>query len=79
VAYLCLMNACEPLLAALAPLGLYLWTLGGAEIALIVLVLIFFFGAKRIPEIARGFGRSISEFKKGKEEGTKADETKREN
>jgi sec-independent protein translocase protein TatA len=73
------MNACEPLLAALAPLGLYLWTLGGAEIALIVLVLIFFFGAKRIPEIARGFGRSISEFKKGKEEGTKADETKREN
>ena len=47
--------------------------LGGGEIALIVLVLIFFFGAKRIPEIARGLGKSVSEFKKGKEEGKEQD------
>jgi sec-independent protein translocase protein TatA len=42
--------------------------LGAGEITLIVLVLIFFFGAKRIPEIARGLGKSVSEFKKGKNE-----------
>jgi len=50
--------------------------LGGPEIAVIVLVLIFFFGAKRIPGIARGLGRSISEFKKGKDEDLPKDDTK---
>ena len=37
--------------------------LGGWEILLIVLVLLIFFGAKRIPELARGLGRGIREFK----------------
>ena len=37
--------------------------LGGWEILLILMVLLIFFGAKRIPELARGFGKGIREFK----------------
>lgn len=40
----------------------------GPEFLLIVLVLVFFFGAKRLPELARSFGRSLTEFKKGRED-----------
>ena len=37
--------------------------LGGWEVLVIVLILVVFFGAKRIPELARGMGRGIREFK----------------
>lgn len=37
--------------------------MGGWEIMLIILVILIFFGAKRIPELARGLGRGIREFK----------------
>lgn len=39
--------------------------IGATEWLLIILVLILLFGAKKIPEIARGLGRSVNEFKKG--------------
>jgi sec-independent protein translocase protein TatA len=39
--------------------------IGAQEILLILLVLILLFGARKIPEIARGLGKSVSEFKKG--------------
>jgi sec-independent protein translocase protein TatA len=39
--------------------------IGAQEILLILLVLLLLFGARKIPEIARGLGRSVSEFKKG--------------
>ena len=39
------------------------------EIVLILLALILLFGARRIPELARSLGRSLSEFKKGRQEG----------
>ena len=38
-------------------------SLGPFEIILIFLVILLIFGAKRIPEIARGLGRGIREFK----------------
>lgn len=38
--------------------------LGGPEIALILFLILLLFGAKRLPELARGFGKSIREFKK---------------
>lgn len=44
-------------------LALFLWMPGGMEWVVIGLVVIVFFGAKRIPEIARGFGKGIREFK----------------
>ncbi len=33
------------------------------------LILVFIFGAKKIPELARGMGQGIKEFKKGLTEG----------
>ncbi|MCG8475829.1 MAG: twin-arginine translocase TatA/TatE family subunit [Cytophagales bacterium] len=41
----------------------FLSGLGGPEVILIVLVVIIFFGAKKIPELARGLGKGIREFK----------------
>lgn len=43
--------------------------IGLPEILIILVVLILLFGAKRIPELARSLGRSMSEFKKGRKEG----------
>ena len=41
---------------------------GGMEWLIIGLVVVVFFGAKRIPEIARGFGKGIKEFKNATKE-----------
>jgi len=38
--------------------------LGGMEIFLILLIVVIFFGAKKIPELAKGLGQGIKEFKK---------------
>jgi len=36
---------------------------GGMEIVLILVVVLLLFGARKIPELARGLGRGIREFK----------------
>ena len=46
------------------------WRPGLGEILVILLIIVIFFGAKRIPEIARALGKSLGEFKKGQKEGT---------
>ena len=38
-------------------------SIGAAEIAIIVVVLILLFGAKKLPDMARGLGRSMRVFK----------------
>ncbi|MHB1050857.1 MAG: Sec-independent protein translocase subunit TatA/TatB [Bacteroidota bacterium] len=42
--------------------------IGTQEIILIVLVVLIFFGAKKIPELMKGLGKGVSEFKKGMNE-----------
>ena len=42
--------------------------MGAQELLLVLVIVLVLFGAKRIPEIARGLGRSVSEFKKGVQE-----------
>ncbi len=42
---------------------LFIGGLGGWEVFLILLAILLLFGAKRIPELARGLGRGIREFK----------------
>ena len=39
---------------------------GGVEWVLIALVVLLLFGGKKIPELMKGLGKGISEFKKGK-------------
>lgn len=39
-------------------------SLGMAEIILVLVVILIMFGAKKVPELARGIGRGIREFKK---------------
>ena len=41
---------------------------GTFEIILIILAVVLLFGAKKIPEIARGLGKGLKEFKKAKDE-----------
>lgn len=48
--------------------SLKMFGIGGWELALIVLIVLLLFGAKRLPEIARAMGKSINEFKKAKDE-----------
>jgi len=45
------------------PFFLFLGDLGGGEIMLIMVVILIFFGANKIPELARGLGKGIREFK----------------
>ena len=41
----------------------FLGGLGTGEIIILVLVILLLFGAKRIPDLARGLGKGIKEFK----------------
>tara|TARA_B100001123_G_scaffold269188_1_gene299570 strand:+ start:411 stop:692 length:282 start_codon:yes stop_codon:yes gene_type:complete len=51
----------------LLPLG-FIQGLGGMEIALIFVVILLFFGPKKLPDLFRSFGKSIKEFKKASTE-----------
>lgn len=42
-----------------------MWTPGPSELLVIALLLLVFFGAKRLPELGRSLGSGIKEFKKG--------------
>jgi sec-independent protein translocase protein TatA len=44
-------------------LSVLLGMLGGQEIIIIALILLLLFGGKKIPELMRGMGKGIKEFK----------------
>ena len=44
---------------------------GPTETGLLALALLLLFGGKKIPELMRGIGKGINEFKKGKNESDK--------
>lgn len=46
----------------------FLGSLGTPEIVLIFLVMLLLFGAKKLPQLARGIGKSMGEFKRAREE-----------
>ena len=50
---------------------LLFFNLGGWEIAVIMLLVLLIFGAKRIPEVARGLGKGIREFRSATSEITR--------
>ena len=41
-----------------------LFNLGGGEIILILAIILILFGARKLPELAKGLGQGIKEFKK---------------
>ena len=44
---------------------MFIDNLGTGELILIALVVLLFFGAKRIPELIRGMGKGVKSFKEG--------------
>jgi sec-independent protein translocase protein TatA len=45
-----------------------MFNIGPQELFILFLIVLFLFGAKRIPEIGRSIGKGIQEFKKGMRE-----------
>jgi sec-independent protein translocase protein TatA len=43
--------------------------MGGLELIILLAIILMFFGAKRIPELARSLGKGSREFRKGLDEG----------
>jgi sec-independent protein translocase protein TatA len=41
---------------------------GGPEVLVVLFVVLLLFGAKKLPDLSRSLGRSLGEFKKGKED-----------
>ena len=57
----------------------FLGGLGGGEILIIALVLLLMFGGKKIPELMKGLGKGMKEFKDastGKDTGTEIENKK---
>lgn len=46
----------------------FLPSLGAPEIIVIFVVILVLFGAKKLPEFAKGLGKSMGEFKKARQE-----------
>jgi len=59
-------------LILLGPFGL-----GGPEVIVIALVLLLLFGGKKIPELMRGLGKGVKEFKDASKEETPKEEEKK--
>jgi len=56
----------------LGPMSMFalLPNLGGPDLIIILLIILVLFGAKKLPELARGMGSAIKEFQKAKDEFT---------
>ena len=54
----------------------YTGWLGGYEIILIVVVILLLFGGKKLPELARGLGKGIKDFKSATEDSELAKDLK---
>ena len=57
----------------------FLGGLGGVEIFILVLIILLLFGAKRIPDLARGIGKGIKEFKDARNGKDSEEEKKNDN
>jgi sec-independent protein translocase protein TatA len=44
------------------------FSLGGPEMIIVFVLILLLFGAKKLPELARGIGKSMGEFKRARED-----------
>jgi sec-independent protein translocase protein TatA len=44
------------------------FNLGGPEMIIVFVLILLLFGAKKLPELARGIGKSMGEFKRARED-----------
>ena len=44
------------------------WSPGPQEMVIFLVIILFLFGSKKLPSLARAVGKSLTEFKKGKDE-----------
>lgn len=58
----------------MTPMPFALWTPGLPELLVILFIILLLFGAKRLPEMMRGLGKGVKEFKKGMREAEGEDE-----
>ena len=49
-------------------LALGLGNFGGPDVLVILLIVLILFGAKKLPDLARGLGQSMNEFRKARED-----------
>ena len=61
-------NVGDPLCGALVNLPIALSMPGLPETVFILIVVVLLFGAKKLPELARGLGQALGEFKKARDE-----------
>ena len=52
------------------PLG-FIQNIGPTQLVLVLVIVLLLFGSSKLPDLARSLGRSLCEFKKGREEGEK--------
>lgn len=45
-----------------------LMNLGGPDLIVVLVIVLLLFGAKKLPELARGLGQAVKEFSKAKDE-----------
>jgi sec-independent protein translocase protein TatA len=45
-----------------------LFNLGGPDLLIILVIVLLLFGAKKLPELAKGLGQAVREFSKAKDE-----------
>lgn len=58
-------------------LNILLGMIGGQQILLILVIVVLLFGAKKIPELMKGVGKGIKEFKDASEDKDEATDKKK--
>jgi sec-independent protein translocase protein TatA len=58
------------MLLSIMSLFAFLPNLGGPDLIIILLIILVLFGAKKLPELAKGMGSAIKEFQKAKDDFT---------
>lgn len=52
------------------PMG-FIQNIGPTQLIIVLAIILLLFGSNKLPDLARSLGRSLGEFKKGRDEGEK--------